>query len=232
MINLERILKDYENKHYHLQNPKEVKSGKEATVFVVFFEDNPLSLKVYIDPEVRSFKNNQTYLEGKYFRSPSERKAVLKQNRAGKRMLHTGWIRREFSLLQKLYEKGASVPKAYEWSNESILMEFIGDEYVAPRLMDVELTEEQAKKAFEVIIKDIELMLECGIVHSDLSPYNILWWKDKPWIIDLPQAIDIRQNPNKNELLKRDLDNVISYFSQYFDINPEVIYRKFGIRGN
>lgn len=232
MIDLERILNDYENKHYHLQNPHQVKSGKEATVFVVSFQGKSLALKVYIDPEVRAFKNNQAYLEGKYYRNPSERKAVLKQNKAGRRMLHRGWIRREFFLLQKLHQMGASVPRVYEWSNESILMDFIGDEYVAPRLIDIELTEKQAKRAFNTIINNVGFMLECGIVHSDLSAYNILWWNDKPWIIDLPQALDIRQNPNKNELLKRDLDNIFSYFSQYFDINSEIIYRKFGIGGN
>lgn len=197
MINLERILNDYEKKNYHLRNPAEVKSGKEATVFLVFFQGKPLALKVYIDPEVRSFQNNLTYVEGKYFRSPSERKAVLKKNKAGKRLLHKGWIRREFYLLQKLYNEGVNVPKVYEWTDESILMESIGDEEIAPRLIDVELTESQAKVAFEKIIQDIKIMLNLGIVHSDLSAYNILWWKDQPWIIDLPQAIDIRQHPNK-----------------------------------
>lgn len=229
MIDLEKILNDYENKHYHLQNPHQVKSGKEATVFVVSFQGKPLALKVYIDPEVRAFKNNQTYLEGKYFRSPSERKAVLKQNKVGKRMLHKSWIRREFFLLQKLHQMGANVPKVYEWSSESILMDFIGDEYVAPRLIDTELTPEQARESFEAVLKDVELMLECGIVHSDLSAYNILWWKDKPWIIDLPQAVDIRQNPNKEDLLKRDLNNIINYFNKYLEINANNVYKRFDL---
>lgn len=171
-------------------------------------------------------------MEGKYFRNPSERKAVLKQNKAGKRMLHKGWVRREFFLLQKLYEMGTNVPKVYEWSPESILMDFIGDEYVAPRLVDVELTQKQAELAFEVVLKDIKLMLDCGIIHSDLSAYNILWWQNKPWIIDLPQAIDIRQHPNRNELLKRDLDNIILYFSKYFEINSTSIYQRFNLGTN
>lgn len=229
MIDLEKILNDYENKKYHLQNPRQVKSGKEATVFVVSFQEKPLALKVYIDPEVRSFKNNQSYLEGKYFRSPSERKAVLKQNKAGKRMLHQGWIRREFHLLDKLHGMGATVPKVYEFTSESILMEFIGNEYVAPRLIDIEITAKQAKEAFEAILKNIELMLECGVVHSDLSAYNILWWQNRPWIIDLPQAIDIRQNPNKDTLLKRDLDNVINYFEGYLDISENEVYQRFNL---
>ena len=71
MIDLEKILNHYEQKHFHLQNPKQVKSGKEATVFVVFFKQKPLALKAYIDPEIRSFQSNKVYVEGKYFRSPS-----------------------------------------------------------------------------------------------------------------------------------------------------------------
>src|ERR1041385_6075413 len=101
MIDLDRIVKLYESKHFHLTNPREVKSGKEATVFVVFFKQKPLALKVYIDPETRSFQNNKVYVEGKYFRSQSQQKAVLKKNKAGKRMLHQSWVRREFYLLKK-----------------------------------------------------------------------------------------------------------------------------------
>ncbi len=232
MINLEKIFEYYENKHYFLQNPRQVKSGKEATVFVVFFKHKPLALKVYIDPSIRSFQKNKIYLEGKYFRNPTEKKAILKQNRSGKKILHKAWIRREFYLLQKLHKMGANVPKVYEWTDQSILMEFIGADYVAPRLMDVQLSPQQAKTAFEQILKDIELMLECGIVHSDLSAYNILWWDNKPWIIDLPQAIDIRQNPNKNDLLKRDLKNIISYFSNYFEIDTDKINQRFEFDAN
>ena len=144
-------------------------------------------------------------------------------------MLHQGWIRREFFLLKKLHEMGANVPEVYDWTPESILMEFIGDDEIAPRLIDVELTKKQAIMAFEAVLKAVKLMLECGVVHSDLSAYNILWWQDKPWIIDLPQAIDMRQNLNRTELLKRDLNNLTAYFSRYFAINDQEIYRKFEV---
>lgn len=227
MISLVDILKNYANKNFYLTNPHQVKSGKEATVFVVDFQKKLLALKVYIDPNKRSFQNNLSYIEGKYFRKPSEKRAVLNRSKTGRQMLHQSWIRREFFLLKKLHTAGANVPKVYEWTNKSILMEFVGNEYVAPRLIDVELTPSQAKKSFELILKDVELMLECGIVHSDLSSYNILWWDEKPWIIDLPQAVDIRQNPNKNELLIRDLDNLITYFSKFMKINKEEIYQRF-----
>lgn len=229
MTNLEKIFKDYANKHIHLQDPHRVKSGKEATVFAVTFKDTSLALKVYIDPEVRLFQKNQSYIEGKYFRSSSERKAVEKQTREGKKIVHLGWVRREFFLLNKLHKMGASVPKVYGWTDDSILMEFIGAEEVAPRLVGVELTQQQAETAFEIVLKNVELMLECGVIHSDLSAYNILWWQNKPWIIDLPQAIDIRHNPNRDLLLKRDLDNIISYFSKYMTIDKDEVYLRFNI---
>src|SRR6266498_373438 len=108
-------------------------------------------------------------------------------------------------------------------------MAFIGEKEIAPRLVDAELTEKQAREAFEQVLKDIQILLDCGVVHSDLSSYNILWWRQKPIIIDSPQAVDIRQNPNKNELLKRDLDNIINYFEKYFKINKERIYKKFNL---
>jgi|CXWL01.1.fsa_nt_gi RIO kinase 1 len=229
MIDLESILKDYESKGYHLKNPREVKSGKEATVFVVQSDDKSLALKVYRNPEHRSFRDNLAYLEGRYFRKSSERKAVLKNSRFGRGMLHKKWVSREYYLLGKLFNLGADVPKVYDCNSESILMEFIGDNLVAPRLIDVELDKNQASATFRSILNDIKLFLDVGIVHSDLSAYNILWWNQKPFIIDLPQAIDIRQNPNREILLKRDLDNLISYFSRFTPIDKESIYKEFDL---
>jgi RIO kinase 1 len=229
MIDLEKIFKDYENKHYILQEPKKIRQGKEATVFVVSFQGKPLALKVYIDPKLRAFQNDQEYTEGKFYRKLSERRALAKRNRFGKAMLHKNWVRREFFLLNKLAKLGAIVPKVYDWTPESILMEFIGGDYVAPRLVDIKLDETTSKFAMESILGDIERLLECGVVHSDLSAYNILWWQNKPWIIDFPQAIDVRRNPHKEELLKRDLDNVVQHFYKYFDVDLEKIYRRFGL---
>lgn len=227
MINLEKILKDYERKNYILKNPRQIRQGKEATVFVVTFEEKNLALKVYVSPKFRAFQNGQIYTEGKYYRKPSERRAVEKGNRFSKTMRHKNWIRREFFLLNKVAKLGAIVPKVYDWTPDSILMEFIGDDQVAPRLIDIELDKTFAYNALESILKNVELLLECGVVHGDLSAYNILWWQGKPWIIDLPQAVDIRRNPHKDELLKRDLDNVMHYFLGKFEFSQEDIYKRF-----
>lgn len=106
-------------------------------------------------------------------------------------------------------------------------MEFIGHDQVAPRLIDIELDNTFACSALESILKNVEVLLECGVVHGDLSAYNILLWQGKPWIIDLPQAVDIRRNPHKDELLKRDLDNVMHYFLDKCEFSQEDIYKRF-----
>jgi RIO kinase 1 len=82
----------------------------------------------------------------------------------------------------------------------------------------------------ESILEDIQIFLRFGIIHSDLSGFNILWWKDQPWIIDLPQAVDIRQNPNSMMLLKRDLENIINFFSKYFEVDREEIFERFNVQ--
>lgn len=226
MIDLDKILDEYKRKGYVLLDPKQIRQGKEATIFLVNYQEKTLALKVYIDPKMRSFQKKNEYIEGKFLNKLSERKAVIKGNKFAKDLLHKNWVRREFYLLDKLSKAGATVPRIFEWTTESILMEYIGDEIVAPRLIDIELDIVQAKSAFESVLQDIEKFLECGIVHGDLSAYNILWFKEKPWIIDFPQAIDIRQNSHIEEFLKRDLDNVIRYFSRYFEINNQEIYQR------
>lgn len=226
MIDLKKILNDYKRKGCELHDPKQIRQGKEATVFLVTHQMQTRALKIYVDPKTRSFKKKTEYIEGRFFNKSSERKAVIKGNKFARDLLHRSWVRREFYLLDKLSKAGVTVPKVYEWTPESILMDYIGDEIVAPRLVDIELNITQAKSALEFVLKDIEKFLEFGIVHGDLSAYNILWFKEKPWIIDFPQAIDIRQNQHKEKLIKRDLDNIIHYFSRYFEINIDEIFQR------
>lgn len=230
METLEELKKEYLIKGYKFDNFVEIKSGKEATVFLVASNNLRYALKVYKDPEQRSFSRKETYLEGKFYKKHSVRKAIEKGNRFSKKYLHTSWIKREFDILRKLNEVGALTPKVYDWTDNSILMEFFGIEKLsAPRLIEVELTNEQAQDAFDTIIDNVKIFLEVGIVHSDLSAYNILWFNNNPVIIDFPQAVDITQNPNTESLLKRDLDNVMSYFEKYIEIDRDEVYFLFGI---
>lgn len=225
MSSLEQVLDNYKKKGYELSLDREIKSGKEATVFAVAYKDTILALKIYADPKIRSFQNTGIYLEGRHFRSQSEKKAVIKRNRKGIATIHQSWIGREFYLLKKLHDKGVHVPQVIEWTTSSILMEFMGNgETPAPRLIDIELSAGRAKETLTILMEDIQKMLKIGIVHSDLSPYNILYWNKTPYIIDIPQAIDIRTNPNKGELLKRDVTNLLEYFKKFIPINEKDLF--------
>lgn len=220
------VLEEYRAKGYALEKVSEVRSGKEAVVYYAEADGKRYALKIYKHPDERSFQKNEEYLEGKFYSKPSIRKAVLKGNKFAKKFLHSSWVKREHSLLKHLNKLGAVVPTVYDWTPTSILMEFIGNEAEsAPRLIDIELDTTDVANALETILRTIKLFFEAGVVHSDLSAYNILWWKQQPYVIDFPQTIDIRQSPNTEKLLKRDIDNVAKYFQKYLPVNTEKIYQ-------
>jgi RIO kinase 1 len=198
-----------------------IKSGKEAVVCKVLFDGELAAMKIYKDPEHRSFTQVGAYLAGKYYKHGSERKAVAKNNRFGKKLRHDNWVKREFFLLQKLYKAGASIPRPIVQIGNAIIMELLGDERSnAPRLSDVALNESEARQSFDKILSSIRLFWKEGIVHGDLSAYNVLWWKSEPYIIDFPQSVDTRNHPEPEQLLERDMQNIAKYFSKYFDVSP------------
>ncbi|MGD0328257.1 MAG: RIO1 family regulatory kinase/ATPase [Minisyncoccia bacterium] len=222
---IKEVLADYHPKGYSLGNAIEVRSGKEAVVYSVQADGKRYALKVYKHPDERSFQKNDEYLEGKFYSTPSVRKAILKGNKFAKKFLHTSWVKREYSLLKHLNKLGASVPRVYDWTPTSILMEFIGDDTgPAPRLVDIQLDPSEASHALDAILQTVQIFLDAGVVHSDLSAYNVLWWQGKPYVIDFPQTIDVRQNPNTEKLLKRDIENVAKYFEKYQPVDAEGIY--------
>ncbi len=201
-----------------------IKSGKEATVYRAVLDGILVAMKVYKDPEERSFRNTGEYLQGKYYRKASEREAMAKNNKFAKKTKHENWVKREFFMLQKLFIAGAHIPEPILQVDNVIFMQLLGDEELAaPRLCDVELTEEEAKDAFRSIIGDVKLFWTHGIVHADLSAYNILWWQSTPFIIDFPQSIDRKTHPTPNEVLQRDLKNIAYHFKQYFVVDVDFI---------
>jgi RIO kinase 1 len=205
-----------------------IKSGKEAEVYRALLDGELVAMKVYKKPEERDFKNTGEYLTGKFYKTPSHKKAIEKNNEFSKKLRHSNWVKREFQMLQELFEVGASIPKPLLQIDDAIFMELLGDdEVVAPRLSDVRLTAEEAKDAFDHIIASIEVFWNYGVVHADLSAFNILWWESKPYIIDFPQAVDVQTHPNARELLQRDLDNVIKYFKKYISIDEAKVQRAF-----
>lgn len=206
-----------------------IKSGKEAEVFLCGVPDGKLfALKVYKDPEQRTFRKTDMYTSGRHVKNRSEARAMTGWNIAGKRIAHDKWIRREYYMLEKLSSLGCAIPKVYANRKDTILMEYIGWQDAPPaRLSDVVLSVDQAQKTFELILENIHLFFQSGIVHGDLSEYNILYWNNTPYIIDFPQSIDIRSNPYTREFLVRDVQNVCKYFEKYFPIDIEWVCSDF-----
>ncbi len=203
---------EWRKKYKDLSVVRRLKSGKEADVWLVRASGRLCTLKVYSGSYLRS---RSQYTEGQWINEASLRKAVRQKTKVGKDLQQKLWTKREYYLLKKLHEQDAHVPQAYAHTDEAILMEYIGDENAAaPRLIDVSLNQEAKKSARKTIEHDLQILLRNGVVHADLSAYNILWWNGQPWIIDFPQAVDVRHNPNWKALYERDVTNVRKYFER------------------
>lgn len=225
---LETIIQQAEKTHHSLEPLFQVKSGKEATVYKVLFDGEPAALKLYTPPEERTFQKNAQYIEGKHYRLVSHRKAVASGNAFGKRLVHDNWVKREFFILEKLYQLGAKIPRPMARLGNAVIMEYIGDDHSpAPRLSDVRLTKEEAVGAFKTVMETAEIFWQFGIVHGDLSEFNILWWDETPYIIDFPQSVDKRTHPHPRGILDRDLQNIANYFGKYMEIEYHQLQERF-----
>jgi RIO kinase 1 len=144
------------------------------------------------------------------------RRAVEHRTAFGREASFASWVAAEFETLKLLYEAGADVVRPLAQGDGAILLEWLGDATApAPMLRNVVLPPDQAQQALAEVLRNVELFLACDRIHADLSPYNILYWKGRLTIIDFPQAIDPRFNPNALALLTRDLENVARYFARY-----------------
>lgn len=195
-------------------------SGKEATVYCCRAHPSMkrkfLAAKVYREHAARSIRRG-LYFEGRERTIKGrELRAITKGSKFGHQVMAGMWMYAEYEYLKQLFEIGADVPKPYAMCDRVILMDYIGNGAgPAPHLNGVDLDEETAHRYYRHVVDNIEIMLSENLVHGDLSPYNILVWKDKPWIIDMPQAVDVRFNRNAFELLRRDLANICGFFEQH-----------------
>ncbi len=209
-----------------------LKTGKEAEVFVVerIADDGRsclLAHKRYRPRRVSAkgelealgfqrsstFVNDAAYREGRTVGNTRDRRAIARRSRHGREVLGRGWVEREFDVLERLADAGVRVPFPVERTADGILMEYLGDlDSAAPRLVSAGLDRTQAAAAASMLVEDLGRMLNVGIVHADLSVYNLLWWRDRVWVIDLPQAVDLSSNTGALDLLQRDLDNVAPWF--------------------
>ena len=192
-------------------------SGKEATVFVVRCGDEIRCAKVYKEAAKRSFKQAVQYQEGRKSKNSRRQRAMEKGSKFGRKQQEESWHNAEVDALYRLAEAGVRVPTPYGCFDGVLLMELVtydGGE-VAPRLNDVSMTHEQALEDHLTVMNDVKRMLVAGLVHGDLSEFNVLVDDYGPVIIDLPQAVDAAANNHAKSMLERDVANMTEYYGQY-----------------
>jgi RIO kinase 1 len=210
-------------KYPDLKVIRDIKSGKEATVVLIETGGQLRCIKVY-DRLSMATKADIAYLAGKWFKERSVRKSIAKGNKFSDDLLKKLWVKREYYLLKKLSRDGLNLPKVFDYNSNSIMMEYLGTVNLpAPLIKDIDFSVDLAKQTFDEIIQSIKIFLKNGIVHADLSEFNVLWWQDKPFIIDFPQAVDIRTNPNYKLLLWKDVNHLVTFFSKWISINEEKV---------
>ena len=195
-----------------------VNDGKEATVYLCraradVCDVEHLAAKMYRARKFRAFASDSKYINVDKIRDKRMAKAMRQKTRHGREAGHHLWIDREWQMLEMLHAAGASVPRPYMQCSVGILMEYIGvGGQRAPALAELRLSKAEAEHAFEKVVRDIEILLQCGVIHGDLSAYNILYLDETPRLIDLPQATRIDDAPDPWALFHRDVANVCEYF--------------------
>ena len=196
---------------------RQLMSGKEAEVYVVRCGDDTRCAKVYKEAEKRSFRQNVLYTEGRKVKNSRRARAMEKGSNYGRKEQEQAWQSAEVNALHRLAAAGVRVPRPYNFLEGVLLMELVtdADGNAAPRLNDLVLSEAQAREYHRTLIMQVVRMLCAGIVHGDLSEYNVLVGGDGPVIIDLPQAVDAAGNNSARVMLERDVDNLTAYFGRY-----------------
>jgi len=192
-------------------------SGKEAQVFLVRCGQEVRCAKVYKDVADRSFKKAVQYHEGRKTRNSRRQRAMEKRSKFGRDEQEVVWQRAEVDALYRLAEAGVRVPKAYGLIDGVLLMELItgADGDVAPRLNDITMSAEQAVRDHATVMNFVLRMLCIGLIHGDLSEFNVLQDANGPVIIDLPQVVNAAANNSAKSMLLRDVDNITQYYARF-----------------
>jgi RIO kinase 1 len=206
---------------------RQLMSGKEAMVFVVRCGDETRCAKVYKEADKRSFRQAVDYTENRKTKNTRQARAMAKGTRFGRKSTEDAWQNAEVAALYRLAAAGVRVPKPYQFHEGVLLMELVADARgePAPRLNDLEFSPEDARTHHERLVREVVRMLCAGVVHGDLSEYNILMGSDGPVIIDLPQAVDAAGNNHAPKIMERDVANLRNYFGRYA---PELLATDYG----
>jgi RIO kinase 1 len=202
-------------------------SGKEAQVYVVRCGDSVRCAKVYKEAQKRSFKQAVQYQEGRKVRNSRQARAMSKKSRYGQKEQEDAWLSAEVDALYRLAAAGVRVPEPHGFVDGVLLMEMVTDTdgKAAPRLDDVALEPDQAREYHRLVIADVVRMLSDGLIHGDLSEFNVLVDSEGPVIIDLPQAVNAAGNNSAEQMFERDVDNMRRYFGRFA---PELLNTDYG----
>lgn len=202
----------------------ELKSGKEATVYLAEGQRGLAAAKVYRDQRVRSFKNDQLYRQGRFIGDERIEKSIAKRSRQGVLAQQALWIAHEYAQLWALQRAGLPAPLPLVgpgpddigMAGRVVLMSFIGDEAgAAPRLSDLRLEPEQVASAWRQSLAILARLLALGKIHGDYSSYNLLWWQGRVYVIDFPQMVELRGHPQARALLARDVLSLCTSFRRH-----------------
>ena len=206
---------------------RQLMSGKEATVYVVRHGAETRCAKVYKEATQRSFRQAVDYTENRKVKNTREARAMAKGTRFGRQATEAAWQSAEVDALYRLAAAGVRVPQPYNFCDGVLLMELVTDEHgdAAPRLNDVAFTPEEARAHHATLLIEVVRMLCAGVVHGDLSEFNVLLGEHGPVIIDLPQAVDAAGNNHAKRMLLRDVANLRGFFGRFA---PELLRTDYG----
>lgn len=206
---------------------RQLMSGKEAMVFVVRSGGETRCAKVYKEAQQRSFRQAVDYTENRKTKNSREARAMAKRTRFGRAAQERAWQSAEVDALHRLAAAGVRVPRPYNFHEGVLVMELVADAEgnAAPRLNDVELTAAEARDFHARLVGEVVRMLCAGVIHGDLSEFNVLAGADGPVIIDLPQAVDAAGNNHAEAMLERDVANLRNFFGRWA---PEILATDYG----
>jgi RIO kinase 1 len=219
-----------------------LKSGKEAEIFIIErsyrgrscllahkrYRPRTVSHKGELEElgfqRANRFMNDLAYRDGRKFMKSRDQRAADRMTKYGKQLLTGKWTGHELEMMQHAWDAGVNVPYPVGARGDGMLMQYVGDAVgAAPRLAEARLDSAAVREARDQLVENLRMLVGAGFVHADLSAFNVLWWEDRVWLIDFPQAVDVTTNHHAFEYLYRDVTNVGRWFARHgepFDVDP------------